>query len=434
MLDNLLLLVVAMFLVVLNGFFVAAEFALVKLRQTQVSAIALIGGFRGKMLAKVYARLDSYLSACQLGITLASLGLGWVGEPAFAKILQPLLSQLNVTTPSVLHAISFFCAFFTISFLHIVVGELAPKSLAIRLPEKISLWTATPLYLFYWIMYPLIWILNFSANIILKIFGLSGNAHHENNYTTEEIKLILNKSNSSDILTDDEWQVMAHTLDFSDLDVSDLMRPIGEAAALFEGKSLAENLNTISEHRYSRYPYFAKDQENVLGLVHVKDLFLAQESKNKIINLSNHLRKIECVPPNMPAPELLRRFRKGAPHFALVGYPGQKPIGFLTLDNLLSALVGHIHDEFRQNEQEWKTLADGSLLGKGSLPLYSLERLLGIDIPNEQEADSIGGLVIDTLGDLPKEGQMIVCPQFNVEILKMKTQKIALVRVIPTKN
>ncbi len=169
----------ALFLVALNGFFVAAEFGLVKLRQTRVQSLAAKHGMRGRLLAKVHGRLDAYLSACQLGITLASLGLGWIGEPAFAELLTPVFSLLGVESEKLIHGISLFFAFSCISFLHIVVGELAPKSLAIREAEKVSLWAATPLYGFYWAMYPAIWVLNTSANAVLKLAGLDADHGHD---------------------------------------------------------------------------------------------------------------------------------------------------------------------------------------------------------------------------------------------------------------
>ena len=230
--NNLFLIIVALLLVALNGFFVAAEFGLVKLRQTRIREIAKTRGWRGRILAKVHAKLDAYLSACQLGITLASLGLGWVGEPAFAGLLEPVFGRLGVTSPELIHGISFAFAFTIISFLHIVVGELAPKSMAIRNPEQIGLWSAAPLYGFYWLMYPVIWLLNSSANLVLRLFGL-GNVHgHDAHYSADELKLILRGNDPDDRFTRDEWNILAKTLDFSELEVSDLMRPIHEIAAL----------------------------------------------------------------------------------------------------------------------------------------------------------------------------------------------------------
>lgn len=193
-----LLILFALFLVVLNGFFVAAEFAMVKLRGTRVEAIADVNGWRGRILRKVHHELDAYLSACQLGITLASLGLGWVGKAAFAELITPLLSYIGIQSAEIINGISFFAAFFIISYLHIVVGELAPKSWAIRQPEKLSLWTAVPLYLFYWLMYPAIWLLNHSANAILRIAGQADVHGHEHYYSRDELKLILHSSRAHD--------------------------------------------------------------------------------------------------------------------------------------------------------------------------------------------------------------------------------------------
>lgn len=433
--NNILLIFGALLLVVLNGFFVAAEFGLVKLRQTRIRVIAKTEGYPGRILARVHRKLDTYLSACQLGITLASLGLGWIGEPAFASLLAPLLSAAGVTSPEIVHAISFAFAFLVISFLHIVVGELAPKSMAIRNPERIGLWTAVPLYGFYWIMYPIIWVLNTSANAVLRLAGL-GDAHaHDAYYSADELKLILRSSRPGGKFSHEEWNVLAQTLDFSDLEVSDLMRPIHELVALHESRPRAENLQTMVRTRFSRYPYFDQDDSQILGMIHLKDLFLAQQEGKAIDTFSTHLRPIQFVSPRMPALELFRRFRKGSPHFAIVGSQGQEPLGFLTLDNLLGALVGEIRDEFRQNDNDWTRLDDDSLIGKGSLPIYTLERILGVDIENEEanpdDADSIGGLVLSKLGDIPVEGQQIQFRRFVVTIKKMSGPRIVTVLVRP---
>ncbi|MDY7539332.1 hemolysin family protein [Undibacterium sp. RTI2.1] len=428
--DNLLLVIAALFLVVLNGFFVAAEFGLVKLRQTRVRSIAKTGGVRGRLLGTVHQHLDSYLSACQLGITLASLGLGWIGEPAFARLLEPLLVAVGVVSVELIHGISFIFAFFVISFLHIVIGELAPKSMAIRMPETVSLWTAPALYLFYWTMYPVIWALNASANKVLTWVGLDAAHGGDTHYSPDELKLILRGSHGSKKLTPDEWSIMAQMLDFGDLEVSDLMRPFSEVVAMYKDKTLAQNMETAYRNRFSRYPYLEADGKTVLGMLHLKDLFLAQQSGKSLDELTSHLRYVEFVPPTMPALELFRRFRKGAPHFAIVGYKDNKPLGFLTLDNLLGALVGQIRDEFRLNENDWVTLDDGTMMGKGSLPLFTLGIALGIDIDSE-EVESIGGLIMHTLGDLPIEGQKIGFPQFDAVVKKMNGPRIVLVRIYP---
>ncbi|MFZ6711567.1 hemolysin family protein [Undibacterium sp. TC9W] len=428
--DNLLLVLAALLLVLLNGFFVAAEFGLVKLRQTRVRSIAKTSGLRGRLLFTVHQHLDTYLSACQLGITLASLGLGWIGEPAFARLLHPIFSLVGVDSEELIHGISFFFAFFVISFLHIVVGELAPKSMAIRMPERVSLWTAPALYAFYWAMYPAIWTLNFSSNKVLKWIGLSAEHGGDAHYSPEELKLILRGSHGGKKETRDEWSIMAQVLDFGGLEISDLMRPINEVVAMYKGVSLEENMQTAARNRFSRYPYFDEDEETVLGMLHLKDLFLAQQAGKPLDDLSKHLRQVEFVPPTMPALELFRRFRKGAPHFAIVGVRGSKPVGFLTLDNLLSALVGQIRDEFRQNENDWTTLDDGTLIGKGSLPLFTLGSALGFDVDSD-EVESIGGLIMHKLGDLPVEGQKVEFDRFDAVVKKMNGPRIILVRIHP---
>jgi CBS domain containing-hemolysin-like protein len=432
---NLLLVLLALFLVALNGFFVAAEFGIVTLRKTRIRAIAKTQGLRGRILAKVHDQLDAYLSACQLGITLASLGLGWVGEPAFAGLLEPLFAALGMTSPELLHGISFAFAFSVISFLHIVVGELAPKSLAIRQPEAIGLWSALPLYGFYWSMYPAIWLLNASANMVLGLAGLSGKGGHDSHYSVDELKLILRTSQPGEKFNKDERNILAHSLDFSELSVSDLMRPIHEVIALYADKSLEENLDTMLRNRFSRYPYYDQDGEHVLGVIHLKDLFFAQQHGKPVTSLAPLLRPVETISARTPALELFRRFRDGAPHFALIGEKGKRPTGFITLDNLLGAMVGEIHDEFRLNENDWLRQSDGTLIGKASLPIFSLERSLGIDIENEElgldDVESVGGLLMLKLGDIPKQGQRVSFNSFDIVAKKMNGPRILLVKVIP---
>jgi CBS domain containing-hemolysin-like protein len=432
---NLLLVLLALVLVVLNGFFVAAEFGIVTLRKTRVRAIAKTQGLQGRILAKVHSKLDSYLSACQLGITLASLGLGWVGEPAFASLLEPLFGMLGISSPELVHGVSFVFAFSVISFLHIVVGELAPKSLAIRNPEIIGLWSALPLYGFYWTMYPAIWLLNGSANAVLRLAGLHKQGSHDAHYSTEELKLILRTSKPGEKHTPDERHILAQSLEFSQLTVSDLMRPINEVIALHASKSIETNLETMRRNRFSRYPYFDKNGDDVLGVIHMKDLFFAQQSGRPLTDLGQYLRPVETMSARTKAQDMFRRFREGAPHFALIGEKGKRPVGFITLDNLLGAMVGEIHDEFRLNENDWLKQEDGTLIGKASLPIFSLERALGIDITNEEtemgEVESVGGMLMVKLGDIPKQGQRIEFPKFDVVVKKMNGPRIVLVKVIP---
>ncbi|MDB6060038.1 MAG: HlyC/CorC family transporter [Verrucomicrobiaceae bacterium] len=430
--ENLALIIAALLLVLLNGFFVAAEFGLVKLRQTRVRAMAKTLGWRGLILRRVHGNLDAYLSACQLGITLASLGLGWIGEPAFARLLEPMFAAIGVVDMEFIHGVSFFIAFVTISFLHIVAGELAPKSWAIRKPESAALWTATPLYGFYWLMYPAIWLLNHSANALLRLIGLGSDGPHETHYSVDELKLILRSGRADDQVTGNEWRMLAQALDFRDLEVADLLRPFAEATSLLQNIPLAENLERIAQHRFSRYPLL-NEEGRVIGIVHVKDLLIALHKNAQLKDLEEIAHPAPIINASMPATELFRRFQKGAPHLAIANYKDGRPRGFLTLDNLLGPLVGEIRDEFRRTTNEWIKLDDGSLMGKGSLPIFTLERTLGLDIESEH-AETVAGLVLWKLGELPKEGERIAFDNFDVVVKKMLGPRILLVRVYPHKD
>ncbi|MCK9605053.1 MAG: hemolysin family protein [Methylomonas sp.] len=431
--DNLLLILGAILLVFINGYFVALEFSLVKLRPTRIKSIQQSAGWRGQVLAKVHADLDAYLSACQLGITLASLGLGWVGEPAFAGLLKPVFLMLEITSIELIHTISFTFAFCTISFLHIVVGEQAPKSMAIRNPEAIGLWGAGLLYLLYWVMYPAIWLLNGSANLVLRLAGLKEHHGHESHYSTEEIQLILRAGRPGGTFSNQEWKLLAKALDFSKLQASELMRPFHEITALYRSNTVRENLAIVLDSRFSRYPYLDSNGTDVVGVIYLKDLFVASQSPETDIDLEQYLRPIRYVPSHQPAVELFRVFSQGAPHFALVGQKGQKPRGFITMDNLLSALVGEMQDEFRPSETGWQLQDDGSWLGKGSLPSFALERLLDIDIENEQldleNVDSVGGLILAKLCDIPEQNEKVLFDAFDVTIFKMDGPRIEWVKV-----
>jgi CBS domain containing-hemolysin-like protein len=428
---SLSLILFALGLVILNGFFVAAEFAIVKLRHTRVQAIKNVAGVRGRILAKIHNHMDAYLSACQLGITLASLGLGWVGEPAFARLVEPLLLLFNIDSPKVLHGVSLAVAFTFVSFLHIVLGELAPKSLAIRRPEAISLWTAIPLYSFYWLMYPAIWFLNKSANLILRLFGLSKHHEHEGSYSPAELKMILSTSHLHGQLAQQEKETLEHILDLATLTVADVMRPSDEMLALNVNAPLQENIDKITQYHFSRYPIYENDPNNLIGLVHVKVLFAALNKDKELHDLKSFLRPILEVDRDMPATDLFEEFRKGFSHFAIVKNDTGSLIGFVTLDNILGTLFGHIQDEFHKTQEDWVQMHDGSLLMKGNLPVYTLEKAIGVDIADAEEIDTITGLIMARLERLPQLNERISFDAFDIVVSKMRGPKVLFVQVYP---
>src|SRR3989338_11618827 len=362
---NFFWILIAIILVLFNAFFVAAEFGMVKIRYTRIAAIKSRYGVRGKILFEINKHLDAYLSACQLGITLASLGLGWIGEPAFAHLLAPLLQQLGVVSVDLIEFIAFAVAFSIISFLHIVVGELMPKSLAIRQSEKVSLWTAVPLYSFYWLMYPAIWLLNTCSNYFLKLARLDTVHQGEQFHSTEEIKLILGASHLHGELTKDEAEIIERTLDFADLKVTEVMRPQEEMVVLDIEQPTQQLMQTVLTSRFSRYPVWDKKQNKIVGIIHVKDLLSALYQKQELSSLQTLIRPVLKVSRHLPALELLRKFREGMPHFALVYSGSENLIGFITLDNLLHVLIGRIKDEFHKTQDDWVANPDGSLTVKG---------------------------------------------------------------------
>ena len=270
---------------------------------------------------------------------------------------------------------------------------------------------------------------------MLRLAGFTGRGGHDAHYSTDELKLILRTGEPDGKFTSDERKILAQTLDFEDLTVSDLMRPIHEVIALQASKSVEENLQTVLRNRFSRYPYFDEDSEQVLGVVHLRDLFFARQAGQDMTSMTPFLRPVDIISTRTPALELFRRFRDGAPHFALIGEKGKRPLGFITLDNLLGAMVGEIPDEFLQNDNDWQKRPDGTLVGKASLPIFSLERILGIDIENEElgldDVESVGGLIMIKLGNIPEQGQRIAFAGFDIEIKKMHGPRIVLVKVFP---
>ncbi|WP_252273713.1 hemolysin family protein [Pseudomonas subflava] len=432
LLADLGLVLFALFLVLLNGFFVAAEFAMVKLRSTKVEAIAEEHGWRGHILRTVHNQLDAYLSACQLGITLASLGLGWVGEPAFAELLTPVLAAVGIESEKLIHGIAFFFAFFIISYLHIVIGELAPKSWAIRKPELLSLWTAAPLYGFYWLMYPAIYLLNASANAILRIAGQGEpGPHHEHHYSRDELKLILHSSRARDP-SDQDMRVLASAVEMGELEVVDWANSREDLIHVEVGAKLDELFNLFRRHKFSRYPVYDEVAGSFVGVLHIKDLLLQLSLLEMLpskFNIAELMRPIERVSKHMPLSSLLEQFRQGGAHFALVEEADGKVVGFLTMEDVLEVLVGDIQDEHHKAERGVLAYQPGRLLVRGDTPLFKVERLLGVDL-DHIEAETLAGLIYESLNRVPEEDEVLETEGLRIVVKKMKGPKIVLAKVL----
>jgi len=425
------IIIIALLLVAMNAFFVAAEFAMVKLRHTRVGFLKKKYKLRGKILAYVHQHLDAYLSACQLGVTLASLGLGWIGEPAFSKLFAPIILLLPLYSAKAIAVVSFIILFSFLSFLHIVLGELIPKSLSIRRSEQISLWTAVPLYCFYWTMYPAIWVLNSCATFVLKVTGLNKMHRGEHFYSTDEIKLILSTSHLHGELTKDEANILEQTLDFADLNVTEVMRLPDGMVALSLLQPIDEIMTIVMKYRYSRYPVYDKKHKKIIGLLHVKDLFTEMYQDKQIKSIHHLLRPVLKISQRVPALEVLRQFREGMPHFALV-YKKDQLLGFVTLDNLLHVLIGRIEDEFHKTKDDWQTHPDGSITLTGEASIFSLERALDRDISvSDESLETVSGLILHQVGNMPAEKQEVEFEEFIAVIEKIRGHKMQRIRIIP---
>jgi CBS domain containing-hemolysin-like protein len=428
--ETLLLVLLGFALVLLNGFFVAAEFAIVKLRRTQAEELALTHGLRGRVLRTVRTNLDAYLSACQLGITLASLGLGWIGEPAFARLLEPLLGYFGVSDPEIVNSIAFAAAFAFISFLHIVLGELAPKSIAIRRAEGVSLNAALPLYLFHWLMYPFIFVLNGAANVIVRRLGVELASEGDAVHSVDELRSVLRASHRHGELGVVETQILEHGLDLGDLVVGDLMRPLSELVWIPVGSTIDEVLAEVRATRFTRYPVRDPVSGRFTGLLHIKDLVSADERLRDIRDLQPYLRRLPYFDEKTALLKVLKGFRTGDPHFGIVTDERGTEIGFVTFEHVIEALFGPIEDEFAKKSPSWQRAGDGSVTGVGSLSLLSLEDAIRVSAP-VVDVNSVGGLVLERLGRLPSLGERVRFSEFEVEILEMSGPRIELVRVRP---
>jgi CBS domain containing-hemolysin-like protein len=428
MAETLLLTAVGFLLVLLNGFFVAAEFAIVKLRRTQADELALTEGLRGRILRIVRSHLDAYLSACQLGITLASLGLGWIGEPAFARLVEPLLRLVGIDDPEVIHAIAFAFAFGFISFLHIVLGELAPKSLAIRRAEAVSLNTALPLYAFYWVMYPFIWMLNGTANVILRRMGVEMASEGDAAHSIDELRTVLKASHRHGEVGTVEAQIASRGLELGELVVGDVMRPLAELVSLDVDASIEAVLAEVRKTRFTRYPVRDPRTQRFVGLLHIKDLITAPERLRDMGTIRRYLRPLPFVKETDRLEDVLAAFRRGDPHFGIVTDLLDTEIGFLTFELVVESMFGPVEDEFAKESPSWQRHADGSVTGAASLSILSLESELGVVAP-AVEANSVGGLVIETLGRIPGAGERVQLPGFEIDVLSLHGPKVVDVRV-----
>lgn len=416
-------------LVFLNGFFVASEFALVKVRQTRLTQLENEGNVRAKYALKVNKRLDAYLSATQLGITLASLGLGWVGEPAIADlIIEPLLHNFGMTDQTVIHSIAFTVAFIIITFLHIVLGELAPKSLAIQRSVGVSLWLSWPLLVFYRMFLPFIWFLNGTANRLLKLVGVEPANEHEAAHTEEEIRILMSQSAKSGIIDKDEMKLFNNVFEFADRVAREIMLPRTDMDCLFANVSYAENMKQVYTSKHTRYPVGLEDKDQIIGFVHITDLLTADPDEEQ--DLKQFLRPILSVPESMEVSKVLKLMQRKKSQVAIVIDEYGGTAGMLTAETILEEIVGEIHDEF--DDELPSVVVKGELTSvDGRMLIEDVNDLFGLEIEDE-EVDSIGGWLFNHLEGNISKGQKILHDNYVFEIAQ--TQRLRVLRVHIYKN
>ncbi|MFB9756822.1 hemolysin family protein [Paenibacillus hodogayensis] len=415
-------------LVLLNGLFVAAEFALVKVRQSRLTQLANEGNSKAKAALKATDNLDSYLSATQLGITLASLGLGWVGEPAISRlIVDPLLARLGFGDALWGHTVSFIIAFCVITFLHIVLGELAPKSLAIQKSEGTSMWLSTPLMLFYKLFMPAIWLLNGAANRLLRLFGVEPASEHEAAHTEEEIRILMNQSARSGHIDKDEMALFDNIFEFSERLAREVMVPRTDMDCLFTTLSFEENLKTVYASKHTRYPVARGDKDRIVGFVHITDLLTCDPDEEQ--QLKTFIRPILTVPESMEVSHVLRLMKKKRSQIAIVIDEYGGTAGLVTIGDILEEIVGEMMDEFDQGRSSVEVNGEVTSV-EGRMLLEDINDMFHILIEDE-EVDSIGGWLFKQLEDVPVNGMSVEYGGYLFEIAE--TDRLRIMRVNITK-
>jgi CBS domain containing-hemolysin-like protein len=390
-------------LVLLNGFFVAAEFALVRVRETQLDALVGKGQSRAKMALHIVRNLNSYLSATQLGITMASLGLGWIGEPVFTTLLSPLLISLGVESGAWQHSISFAVGFSVLTFLNIVVGELAPKWMTIQRPLPIALWVAYPLRWFYLAFYPFNRLLNLSARWLLQKIGIELDVASDRTHSEEELRLVLASAQNEA----GGRNIILNALDLRHRVVREVMRPRHEITAFNTGTTIAECFTIAEQTHYSRFPLCeGGDLDKTRGVIHIKDLYALRDKARTAADLLPVARPLIYVPETARLEKLLQLFLERKLHFAVVVDEYGGTVGIVTLENVLEELVGQIQDEFDQEKLKLERVGENVWEAAGALPLHELEKVIG-EMRHKEGVATASGWMTQKLGGFPKVGDAL---------------------------
>ena len=422
--------IIAVFiLVALNGFFVAAEFSMVKIRLGRLETLMKEGNSSAEYAHAVASELDKYLSACQFGITLASLGLGWIGEPAVANMIRPLLTGFGIAEDAI-STIAFILAFSIITALHIVLGELVPKTLSIQMAEKATLFTALPLIIFYKIMFPFIWVLNTISNSIIKFMGINTELAHEAAHSDEELRHLVEESHKSGLIDQMEMTLVDNVFDFVNHTAREIMIPRTEMVCLYSTNTFEQNLSIALSEQLTRYPVCSPDKDNIIGFIHIKDI-LNILAKNQTKNLLNIIRPLNTVPETIPITELLKQMQRSGSQIVLLIDEYGGTAGIVTLEDIIEEVFGEIQDEFDEERPPVEILDNDRYSVAGLVLVDDINDLLGTDIKTES-ADTIAGWLYCQLGIDPVPGQSFeyggylfkVDEVVNLRIVRISIEKL----------
>jgi CBS domain containing-hemolysin-like protein len=417
-------------LVFLNGFFVAAEFALVKIRDTQLTPLIAKGSKRAKVAQIILDRLDSFLSAAQLGITLASLALGWIGEPVFTALLQPIFNWTGIASSETRHIISVIVGFSAITFLHISAGEQAPKLMAIQKPLPTTLWVAHPLLWFYRISYPLVWVLNWASQWMLRAVGLETGSESTGSHSEDELRLVFSAAQKRSGAGSLGRTIVLNALDLRRRVVREVMRPRKEIVALDTEATIAECLELADKTRYSRFPLCqGGDLDQTRGVVHIKDLYAMRLKARTGADLLPAARRLVYVPETARLEKLLQLFLERKLHLAIVVDEYGGTMGMITLENILEELVGQIQDEFDQEKPLLSRTSDTTWEASGTLPLHDLADLIGEPMAEDDVATASGWLT-QKLGGFPKAGDNVLVGLFELRVEELDGPRVSKIKIV----
>lgn len=430
---SLFLSIFALFLVALNGFFVLSEFAIVKIRRSRLEELVKRGVPSAKLALKITGKLDSYLSATQLGITLSSLGLGWIGEPAIARLLEVPFKYFIGDNLVLLHTISFIVAFSFITLLHVVAGELIPKSVAIAKAEKAVLFVARPLHMFWILFFPLIRVFDILAVFALHRMNIKpASEGEESAHSEEELKIIVGESLKGGYLDTIENEIIQNAVTFSDTMAKEIMTPRKDMICLYEENTYEENLEIVTSTKHTRYPYCKESKDNIIGMVHLRDLLESMISKNPQKELKNLVREIIIVPESASISNILIQMNRRQIHTALVVDEYGGTAGILTMEDILEEVIGDIIDEHDKKSDDYHKIDEHSYSFDGMLDLERVADILGISFEDDTEQVTIGGYVFNLLERLPIVGDEISDEYCIYEVLA--TEGARIVRLKATKK